>query len=56
VPRELLAALRDADAPLGRAGLAAQWPDVAQRDRALAGLLADGLVASCGDDLFELPR
>ena len=53
---ELLAALRDADAPLGRAGLAAQWPDVAQRDRALAGLLADGLVASCGDDLFELPR
>jgi A/G-specific adenine glycosylase len=53
---ELLAVLRDADEPVEGATLGAQWPDQAQRDRALHGLLADGLVASCGEDRFELPR
>jgi A/G-specific adenine glycosylase len=53
---ELLAALRDADAPVGRATLGAQWPDPEQRDRALQGLVADGLVAACGGDMFQLPR
>lgn len=51
----LLAALRGAEAPVERATLSALWPDPAQRDRALQGLVADGLVASCGDDLFQLP-
>jgi len=31
------------------------WPDAAQRDRALAGLLADGLVVAV-DGGYELPR
>ena len=40
----LLAALRDADGPVGAPVLAGLLPDVLQYDRALAGLLADGLV------------
>jgi A/G-specific adenine glycosylase len=42
----IMAALRDAVGPLAEGDLAAAWPhDDAQRERALAGLLADGLVA-----------
>jgi len=40
----LLAALREARGPVPRARLDAVWPDAAQRSRALAGLVADGLV------------
>jgi A/G-specific adenine glycosylase len=40
----LLAALRDASGPVARAQLDQLWPDAAQRERALAGLLSDGLV------------
>ena len=42
-----MAVLRDrdpADGPVGADELAAVWPDGAQRDRALATLLADGLL------------
>jgi A/G-specific adenine glycosylase len=39
-----MAVLRDRPGPAGADELAAVWPDAAQRDRALAGLLADGLV------------
>lgn len=39
----LLAALRGSEIPVVAAKLAALWPDAAQRERALAGLLADGL-------------
>jgi A/G-specific adenine glycosylase len=39
-----LAALRDASGPVARAQLDQLWPDAAQRERALAGLLSDGLV------------
>jgi A/G-specific adenine glycosylase len=39
----LLAVLRGADAPVAAEVLAAVWDDAVQRDRALAGLLADGL-------------
>ncbi|MGY2873017.1 A/G-specific adenine glycosylase [Marmoricola sp. URHA0025 HA25] len=41
----LLAILRETRGVVPRARLDAAWADVAQRDRALAGLLADGLVA-----------
>jgi A/G-specific adenine glycosylase len=45
----LMAVLRDrdpADGPVGAAELAVVWADGAQRDRALAALLADGLVVA----------
>jgi A/G-specific adenine glycosylase len=35
--------LRAAHVPVSDAEIAALWPDEAQRDRALAGLVADGL-------------
>ena len=40
----LLAVLRDASDPVARDILDLAWPNAAQRDRALASLLADGLV------------
>ncbi len=40
----LMAVLRGADRRLPASALAAAWDEPAQRDRALAGLLADGLV------------
>ena len=40
----LLAVVRSADAPVAPADLAAAWPEPVQRERALAGLLHDGLV------------
>ena len=36
--------------------LAALWPDDAQRERAVAGLLADGLLERVGTDRLRLPR
>lgn len=50
----LLAVLRDAPGSVDRARLDAAWPDPVQRDRALASLLADGLVVPDGDR-FALP-
>jgi A/G-specific adenine glycosylase len=50
----LLAALRDSSHPLDSQQLAASWPDPAQRERALAGLLADGLAHQTGQG-FALP-
>lgn len=51
----LLAVLRDAEGPVHRSALDAAWADVAQRERALAGLLTDGLAAQVGPDTFALP-
>jgi A/G-specific adenine glycosylase len=51
----LLAVLRDAAAPVARARLDLVWPDAAQRDRALAGLVADGLVAPAAGGRYALP-
>jgi A/G-specific adenine glycosylase len=51
----LLAVLRDADGPVPAARLDVVWPDVVQRDRALASLLTDGLVVSLGAGLYSLP-
>ncbi|HEY0238659.1 MAG TPA: A/G-specific adenine glycosylase [Friedmanniella sp.] len=40
----LLAVLRSSDEPVGAAELTASWPEPVQRERALASLVADGLV------------
>ncbi len=42
----LMAVLRDRPGPAGEEELAAVWADPVQRDRALAGLLADGLLVT----------
>lgn len=52
----LLALLRDADTPLTGRALATAWPDSDQRERALSGLLADGLVVRLGRGRFSLPE
>lgn len=52
----LLAVLRDATGPVDKALLDAAWPDDVQRERALDGLVADGLVEPVTDTLFALPR
>jgi A/G-specific adenine glycosylase len=51
----LLGMLRDASGPVGQHTLAAAWDDAVQRDRALAGLIADGLVQPAGDGRYRLP-
>jgi len=51
----LLAVLREAHEPVHRSALEVAWNDVAQRDRSLAGLLADGLAEQIGPDTFALP-
>ena len=51
----LLAVLRDSDDPVHRSRLEQAWDDALQRDRALDGLVADGLVEPLADELFRLP-
>jgi A/G-specific adenine glycosylase len=51
----LLAVLREATAPVPADTLAAAWHDSAQRARALAALIKDGMVVRCGDGSFALP-
>lgn len=51
----LLAVLRESPDPVPIARLDAAWPVTAQRQRALDGLVADGLVEPVGPDLFALP-
>jgi A/G-specific adenine glycosylase len=51
----LMAVLREAPEPVPKAALDLVWPDAAQRERALDGLVADGLVAPVGRDSFALP-
>jgi A/G-specific adenine glycosylase len=51
----LLAVLRDSEVPVPRDRLTAVWDDEAQRERALDGLVADGLVEPLEDGLFRLP-
>jgi A/G-specific adenine glycosylase len=50
----IMAALRHSEVPVGPADLCSVWPDRAQYDRALAGLLADGL-AVLGSEGVGLP-
>lgn len=50
----IMAELRASDIPVTAAEVESVWPDAAQRDRALEGLLADGLVVAV-DGGYELP-
>lgn len=51
----LLAVLRGADGPVAASQLEAVWPALAQRARALDGLVADGLVDALPDGTYALP-
>lgn len=52
----ILAELRASDVPVLASELDTVWTDAAQRDRALAGLLSDGLVVGSPFDGYELPQ
>lgn len=51
----IMAELRASDIPVPTAELDTLWPDAAQRDRALTGLIADGLVIA-SEGGFTLPQ
>ncbi len=51
----LLKVLREAPRPVTRSALEAAWPDAVQRERALDGLAADGLVDPLPNGRFALP-
>jgi A/G-specific adenine glycosylase len=51
----LLAVLREATGPVPHHRLRPAWPHPSQRERALASLIADGLVRQAGDDAYTLP-
>lgn len=51
----LLDVLRAADGPVRKTALDAVWADPVQRERALDGLVADGLLDPLPDDRFALP-
>jgi A/G-specific adenine glycosylase len=50
-----MAVLRASEGPVGRSAIEAAWDDPIQRERALDGLVADGLVWLVGPDRFGLP-
>lgn len=52
---QLMAVLRDSPIPVPKIQLDLVWPDALQRERALDGLVADGLVQPLADDLYALP-
>ena len=52
----ILAELRASDVPVTTVELDAVWADDAQRTRALAGLLTDGLLVGSAADGYELPN
>jgi A/G-specific adenine glycosylase len=51
----LLGVLRDSDGPVHRSALDAVWAVVEQRERCLAWLVDDGLVARLSDETYALP-
>jgi A/G-specific adenine glycosylase len=51
----ILALLRDADSPLPKRHIDAVWDDPAQRERALASLVDDGLVVQGDEGTLRLP-
>ncbi|HZB30684.1 MAG TPA: A/G-specific adenine glycosylase [Streptosporangiaceae bacterium] len=51
----LLDVLRGAPGPVDKIALDIVWSDAVQRERALAGLIADGLVAPLTDGRYALP-
>lgn len=52
----LLAALRSSDDPVGVEEVLAEWQPRSQAERALASLLADGLVVRSGESAVALPH
>ena len=52
----LLDVLRGSPHPVAQADLDAVWPDAAQRSRAQASLLEDGLMDVNDEGLFHLPH
>ncbi|MET1037733.1 MAG: A/G-specific adenine glycosylase [Aeromicrobium sp.] len=52
----LMAVLRDASGPVAKPMLDAVWPDAVQRERALDGLVADGLADVQADGTYSLPQ
>ena len=52
----LMAVLRDAIGPVPKAALDLAWADAPQRERALDGLVADGLVEPLANSTYALPR
>jgi len=51
----LLAVLRESDGPVHRSALDLAWADEVQRERALTGLLEDGLAVQVGPATYALP-
>src|SRR5256885_1719004 len=51
----LLAVLRESTGPVPASRLDTVWPDATQRDRALSGLLADGLICEHDHTRYVLP-
>jgi A/G-specific adenine glycosylase len=51
----LLTAVRESEGPVTAAALVARWPETAQRERCLAGLVADGLLVRLDPDRYALP-
>lgn len=51
----IMAVLRESEGAVGRSAIEAVWDDAIQRERALDGLVADGLVELVGQDGFGLP-
>ncbi len=51
----ILAVLRASPGAVDRETVDAAWPDAAQRGRAVAGLLQDGLIVLLESDIFGLP-
>jgi A/G-specific adenine glycosylase len=51
----LMAAMRDSEGPVHRSRLDAVWADAAQRERCLASLEQDGLLARLGPSSYSLP-
>lgn len=51
----LMAVVRESDTPVERARLAEVWAEAEQRERALASLLADGLLVLDADGTLRLP-
>ena len=51
----IMALLRESHEPVHRSRIEATWPETDQRERCLAGLLADGLAVAAGPDSYQLP-
>lgn len=52
----LLAVLRESPVPVPKVQLDLVWPDALQRERALDGLVSDGLVEPLADEMYRLPE